>query len=176
MTPESELLSLLKLHPHYGGVDKGEVVRNFLKSGSTKIKDLLDDLYSLWEREELEITQKWFDKLTSKNTPPTIELPRTTPEQHEKIKKLGFPINTTSKNPTPTISFVLKWLRDIKGYRYSIDWSYSRDGNFEQEWFSFTILSRNGAGYEHDVKYKTYEEAESALIDCIVDDLLKLIK
>lgn len=105
-----------------------------------------------------------------------LELVRTTEEQYEKLKQLGFPINTTSKHPTPTIAFALKWLRDVKKYRYDIDWFYMRHNDAEEEWFSFTILSRNGGGYEHDAKYKTYEEAESGLITCIVDDLLKRTK
>lgn len=102
-----------------------------------------------------------------------MELPRTTIEQYEGLKKIGFPINQISKHPTPTIAFVLKWFRD-KGFRYEINWKYARMDDVDAEWFHFSIYSKNKDGGHTEIEWHdTYEEAESALIDFLVDALIK---
>ena len=102
-----------------------------------------------------------------------MELVRTSAEQYEKLKQLGFPINMVSKNPTPTIAFALKWLRDekdihvcpekcsakISAYAVSVQHGSVDDGNYVE--------------VGDDMYLNSYEEAESAGLDISLDYLLK---
>lgn len=107
-----------------------------------------------------------------------MELARTTNQQHEKLNKLGFPINKTSKHPTPTLAFALKWIRDVKGFSIIPYWN----GDTMFYWIMEEIKccldgqikkdSKNSINEEPHA-WKTYEEAESAGLDFALDYLLK---
>ena len=103
-----------------------------------------------------------------------MELTRTTPEQYEKLKQLGFPINTTSKNPTPTIAFVFMWFRKEKNLHIIIGGGWTSYNPF----WSFAIgdikeSSIIGIKENLEYKFKSYEEAESSGLDFALEYLLK---
>lgn len=54
-------------------------------------------------------------------TVPSLELGRTSEEQYRILMQLGFPNNPNSKNPTPTLAYTLKWLREFKKIDISVN-------------------------------------------------------
>ena len=103
-----------------------------------------------------------------------MELSRTNIEQYEKLKQLGFPINTVSKNPTPTMAFALMWLMEEKKIFVQIDLECIRYK------FNATVIKWFGINnhiklHEHQSLgvCDTYESAQSEGLDCAIKYLLK---
>lgn len=101
-------------------------------------------------------------KLTTK-----MELPRVTITQYKKLKKLGFPINTTSKHPTPTVSFVLQWLRSPNGKDMTI---YTIPDIAYQDIVGWWTNIYYGPRTK---RFPTYNDAEIAGINLALDFLTK---
>ena len=104
-----------------------------------------------------------------------MELSRTTAEQYEKLKELGFPINTTSKHPTPTVAFALMWLRETEQLFLAIDLGHDEDSH----WFN-SYLHKIKHDYDfdpinadEDLGGATHEEAESEGLDFAIKYLLE---
>jgi len=89
-----------------------------------------------------------------------MELIRATPEQHEKLKKLNFPINKTSKHPTPTLAFALMWFREELDLYIGI--------NIFNYKFSFEMIHGNEPAESSSWKYKSHGQCESAGLDCAI--------
>ena len=83
-------------------------------------------------------------------------------------KNSSFPLPHTTNNPkisAPTFSQAFRFFRE-KGYMFNIvnDVSASKDGCYYFDlWLSGQIL------WETDYIYKTYEEAESACLDKLIE-------
>jgi hypothetical protein len=92
-----------------------------------------------------------------------MELSRATPEQYEKLKQLGFPINTISKNPTPTLAFVLMWFRRTYDLHIGVF--------IDDHKFSYEIIHGNESVGSGGWDYESHEECESAGIDFALDYL-----
>lgn len=103
-----------------------------------------------------------------------MELQRTTIEQYEKLKRLGFPINETSKHPTPTMAFVLMWLMEEKKVFVQIDLECMR--------YRFNTIVIKWFGVNNHIRlhsdqslgtYDTYDLAQIAGLDLSIEYLLK---
>jgi len=69
--------------------------------------------------------------------------------------------------PAPTVALALKWFRDVKGYYTSVNYGCANV-------YCFDFKKINDIGevvYESDEGeiYTTYEEAESALLDALLE-------
>ena len=102
-----------------------------------------------------------------------MELSRASIEQYEKLKQLGFPINTTSKNPTPTMAFALKWLREVKDIHIIVGGGWNSYNPF---WtFAIGNIKESSViGIKEDGRpqFNSFEEAESKGLDLILEVLL----
>lgn len=98
-----------------------------------------------------------------------MELSRTTSEQYEKLKALGFPINETSKHPTPILAFALMWLMEEKKIFVQIDLECIRYkfNTIVLKWFGINNHIRLHE-YESLGVYDTYESAQSEGLDCAI--------
>ena len=70
--------------------------------------------------------------------------------------------------PAPTVALALKWLRDVKGYKASIHW-YAHNGLYGYSVYSFA----RGWASDGPKTFIRHEEAESALLDAVLDVLEK---
>ena len=104
-----------------------------------------------------------------------MELARLTPDQYKVLKQIGFPINTASKHPTPTLAFVLKWLREEKKVFVIVgmdETSYPKFCATVKKWKDVSDFEKL-----HDFEYvggmldRTYEGAESTGLDCALNYL-----
>ena len=69
----------------------------------------------------------------------------------------------------PSISLALKWFRDVKGVPNSID-SEWYDGSIKIAYIIKYFETENETDCESDYEhYSTYEEAESALLDALLE-------
>ena len=69
----------------------------------------------------------------------------------------------------PSVSLALKWFRDVKGVPNSID-SEWYDGSIKIAYIIKYFETENETDCESDYEhYSTYEEAESALLDALIE-------
>ncbi len=103
-------------------------------------------------------------------------------------KSLLRSYNSLPKNPigceqidAPTISQVLKWLREEKNFHLMVyilnDSSEDADGRIIQDWFfwTFCVQNCNSGDYAYegdDVEYESYEQAALAGIEYVLDNLI----
>ena len=94
----------------------------------------------------------------------------------EKIDESGKE-NSITIYPKPSISQVLKWLREEKNFHLMVyilnDSSEDTDGRIIQEWFfwSFCVQNCNSGNYAYegdDVEYESYEQAALAGIEYVL--------
>lgn len=110
----------------------------------------------------------------------------------KKLKEKGFPIKTKTEGKfgltkvkeveiLPTISQVLKWLREEKSFHLMVyilnDSSEDADGRIIQEWFfwSFCVQNCNSGNYAYegdDVEYESYEQAALAGVNYCLENLI----
>lgn len=106
-----------------------------------------------------------------------MELARITTKQYEALKQLGFPLNTTSKHPTPTLAFALKWLREEKKVFVIIgmdETSYPKFCVTVKRWKDVSDFEKiHDWDYVGGMLERTYEQAEDSGLYCALDFLLK---
>lgn len=112
-----------------------------------------------------------------------MELSRATIEQYEKLKILGFPINTTSKNPTPTLAFITKWLREFKQLHIEITLGHDEDAHWYDAYvypikhdYNYDFINTGANIDEDDLSGNTHDEAESKAIDYCINILVSTDK
>ena len=93
-----------------------------------------------------------------------------------KIGKIDDPLCLWSGPPmvieayAPTVALALKWLRDVKGILSCVDYSEFRDDENSEYDISFDWSCGE---IKSETFYATYEEAESALLDAALAEVLK---
>jgi len=109
-------------------------------------------------------------------------------EQAKRLKALGFEWETDTfyfedeakgvPCPAPTVALALKWFRDVKGMQNIIQVFHGSNTskkffykyNFYVFFEGYEIPGEFRYGDEYDkTRYNTYETAESALLDALLD-------
>ena len=89
-------------------------------------------------------------------------------EQAKKLKELGFDWSVDryygGRYPAPFVALALKWFRDEKDLLNSINISGQDVDNYNI-WYEY--LTPNS--YERSTAFLYYEEAESALLDALIE-------
>ena len=91
-------------------------------------------------------------------------------ELAKKLNEKGYCNHASYWDYTPTISQVLKWLREEKNIHITIDVDINDNFNFY-----FTILKKGRESWEvlqYGESCKTYEQAAFAGIEYVIDNML----
>lgn len=140
-------------------------------------------------KEKTNIKQNPPDQRTAPPPPPAnpivmLELDRTTPEQYEKLKALGFPINSVSKHPTPTLAYTKKWFRKVAKIvlHVEINCDHNEPTENGKYYWWVTVVHPTAHNEEDKIQivandypqfYNEWEEAESKGIDHCIEWLEK---